>query len=54
MYLAGPPDVKTWVGDGPILTDDRPIIEYFLSLPADEGPSDLNGLQRQPAQIVRP
>jgi spermidine synthase len=54
MYLAGPPEVQHWVGDGPILTDDRPIIEYFLSLPADEGPADLNSLPRRPDQIVRP
>ena len=36
-YLAGPPDVKNWVGDGEILTDDKPTIEYFLSLPRGEG-----------------
>jgi spermidine synthase len=54
MYLAGPPDVRDWVGDGPILTDDRPLIEYFLSLPANEGPADLSSLARRPDQIVRP
>jgi spermidine synthase len=54
MYLAGPPDVANWVGGGPILTDDRPIIEYFLSLPTNEGPADLSSLQRRPDQIVRP
>ena len=25
--------MKAFVGEGPILTDDRPVIEYFLSLP---------------------
>ena len=23
------------MGSGPILTDDRPLVEYFLSLPRD-------------------
>jgi hypothetical protein len=27
LYVAGP--------DGPILTDDKPLVEYFLSLPRD-------------------
>ena len=53
-YLAGPPDVKNWVGDGEILTDDKPTIEYFLSLPRNEGPADLNGIVRRPQNIARP
>ena len=53
-YLAGPPDVQAWVGVGPVLTDDRPLIEYFLALPRDEGPSDLSGLKPRPEDIVRP
>jgi hypothetical protein len=54
MYVAGPGDVKAWLGDGPILTDDKPTIEYFLSLPTDEGSVDLRTLPRRPADIVRP
>jgi spermidine synthase len=53
-YLAGPKDVAAWVGPGPILTDDRPTIEYFLSLPQNERPSDLGMLVRRPEEIVRP
>jgi spermidine synthase len=53
-FLAGPPDVKNWVGDGEILTDDKPTIEYFLSLPRGEGPADLNGIVRRPENIMRP
>jgi spermidine synthase len=53
-YLAGPPDVKNWVGDGEILTDDKPTIEYFLSLPRGEGPADLSGIVRRPGNIARP
>jgi hypothetical protein len=37
LYRAGPADLCSNVGDGPILTDDRPMVEYFLSLPRDRG-----------------
>lgn len=43
-YVAGPDEMRAFVGDGPILTDDRPLIEYFLSLPRDRAP-DLSGLR---------
>lgn len=35
LYTAGPDALRSFVGDGPILLDDRPSIEYFLSLPDD-------------------
>ena len=35
MYRAGPDQLRTFVGAGPLLTDDRPLVEYFLSLPRD-------------------
>jgi spermidine synthase len=34
-YVAGPQELRAFVGDGPILTDDKPLVEYFLSLPRD-------------------
>ena len=34
-YVAGPDELRAFVGDGPILTDDKPVVEYFLSLPRD-------------------
>ncbi len=34
-YVAGPDELRAFVGDGPILTDDKPLVEYFLSLPRD-------------------
>jgi spermidine synthase len=54
MYLAGPTEIRAWLGDGPIVTDDKPVIEYFLSLPRDEGPADLRPLKARPEDIVRP
>ena len=38
IYTAGPAEARAFAGDGPILTDDRPVIEYFLSLPKQDGP----------------
>ena len=34
-YRAGPDDLREFVGPGPLLTDDRPVVEYFVSLPRD-------------------
>ncbi len=35
LYRAGPDELRRYVGTGPVLTDDRPLVEYFLSLPRD-------------------
>ena len=35
-YVAGPDEMRAFVGEGPVLTDDRPLVEYFLSLPRDK------------------
>jgi spermidine synthase len=43
IYIAGTDDIKAFVGDGPILTDDKPVIEYFLSLPKGDAPGGYNG-----------
>jgi spermidine synthase len=43
-YTAGPDDMRAFVGDGPILTDDRPRLEYQRSLDLSEGPPDLTRL----------
>jgi spermidine synthase len=33
QFIAGPEELRAFVGDGPILTDDLPTTEYFLLLP---------------------
>ncbi|HXG57288.1 MAG TPA: fused MFS/spermidine synthase, partial [Vicinamibacterales bacterium] len=43
-FVAGPDELRAFVGNGPVLTDDRPLVEYFLSLPRDTQP-DLSGLR---------
>jgi spermidine synthase len=43
-FAAGPDEIRAYVGAGPLLTDDRPLAEYFLSLPRDR-PPDLTSLK---------
>jgi spermidine synthase len=54
LYLAGPDELRAFVGPGPVLTDDKPTLEYFLSLPKDAGPVDVRGLTRDPTDVLRP
>ena len=51
-YVAGPEELARFIGPGPILTDDRPRIEYFLSLPRDDRPADLTGVRGDPLRHV--
>lgn len=44
-YMAGPDEMRRFVGEGPVLTDDRPLLEYHRSLPSDDRPLDLSGLR---------
>jgi spermidine synthase len=43
-YTAGPEEMRALVGAGEILTDDRPLVEYFKTLPAGEAAIDLGGV----------
>ena len=54
IYTAGPEEIREFLGDGPILTDDKPVIEYFLSLPKDGAPGGYGGRQGVFEAIVRP
>ena len=45
-YLADSGSLRAFVGEGPILTDDRPRVEFYLSLPRGDRPVDLSGLSR--------
>jgi len=53
-YWAGPDEMHRFVGDGPVLSDDRPMLEYFLSLPRDEPPPDVSGVRSDPRRYVVP
>ncbi len=39
---------------GPVLTDDRPLVEYHRSLPAGDRAVDLSGLRGDVTALVRP
>ena len=50
-YRAGPDELRAFVGPGPILTDNQPLVEYFLSLPRDRE-VDLSSLKGDVGRIV--
>jgi spermidine synthase len=33
LYAMSDAELRAWAGEGPIMTDDHPYVEYFLSLP---------------------
>lgn len=53
-YVAGPDDLRAFVGNGPVLTDDRPRVEYHRSLPADDPPVNLAEVRGDVRTIIRP
>jgi spermidine synthase len=52
-FTAGPDELRAFVGPGPVLTDDRPLTEYFLSLPRDRDP-DFTSLKGDVRRYVVP
>lgn len=44
-FVAGPTDLQGFVGEGDILTDDRPLIEYHRALPANDPPPRFEALR---------
>ena len=51
QYIAGPTELRRLVGVGPMLTDDRPLTEYFLSLPRSRE-VDLRSVQGDVREIL--
>ncbi len=54
LYVAGPSALASFVGEGPLLHDDRPVTEYFLSQPRPNQPVSFAGLNGQFADVLRP
>jgi spermidine synthase len=52
-YTAGPEAMRQYVGAGPLLTDDRPLVEYHRSLPRDDRPLDLSSLRSDFSEVVQ-
>jgi len=51
-FTAGPAELRQFVGTGTVLTDDRPLVEYHRSLPANDPLVDLTGVRSDVAAIV--
>ena len=54
IYTAGPEEAREFAGDGPVVSDDRPVIEYFLSLPKNDGPGWYEGRTAAFENILTP
>lgn len=54
IYTAGPEEARAFAGDGPAVSDDRPVIEYFLSLPKKDGPGWYEGALAAFENILTP
>ena len=55
IYSAGPEEIREFLGpDGPLLTDDKPVIEYFLSLPKNDEPGRYTGPKGVFEKILTP
>lgn len=52
-FTAGPDELRAFVGEGPILTDDQPRVEYFLSLPGNDPHIDLSPLKGDARRHLR-
>lgn len=52
-FTAGPDAMRRFVGAGPLLTDDRPLLEYHRSLPPDAAALDLSSLRGDVSTVIR-
>ena len=46
-------EALAYVGPGPVITDDRPYVEYYRSLGGDDRLPDLSGFSRDVRKIVK-
>jgi len=51
-YFGGDLALRAYAGEGPLLRDDKPIIEYFLSMPQNGPPPDMSKVEGHPRDIV--
>ncbi len=51
-FNASTEELRVVAGEGPVITDDRPYLEYFRSLPVDE-PPDMKRYSRDTRQVLR-
>lgn len=53
-YSAGPEVLRRFLGPGPVLTDDRPLVEFFRALPKGEPLADLGALHGDVSRVLVP
>lgn len=51
-FTAGAREMRAFVGAGPVLTDDRPLVEFYRSLPRRSPPLDLSVLRGDVARLI--
>jgi spermidine synthase len=51
-YTAGPDQMRQFVVEGLVLTDDRPLVEYHRSLPPGDPPVDVSGLRGDVGSVL--
>jgi spermidine synthase len=52
QYFTGRAEAEQYLGEGPMLVDDRPVVEYFLALPQDAPPPDLSPYAGRPDELL--
>lgn len=54
LFTAGPDEMRAFVGAGPVLTDDRPLVEYhhWLPRPEEQPPLDLSSLKGDVTRVI--
>jgi hypothetical protein len=52
-YTAGPEAMRRFAGEGPLLTDDRPLLEYHRSLPGGAPSVDMRQLRGDVSEVLR-
>jgi spermidine synthase len=52
-YTAGPDEMRRFVGDGPLLTDDQPRVEYNRTLPANDPGVNISTLRGDVSRVIR-
>jgi spermidine synthase len=51
-FMGGADQMRRFVGPGPILTDDQPLLEYHRSLGGSDGPLDVAPLRGDVRQVI--
>ncbi len=52
QYFTGNAQIERYLGTGPMLRDDKPVIEYFLSMPRHSPPVDLTPYEGSKADVL--